>query len=510
MSLTDEQKLIFNKLLEFIENKSKFECLINSSAGVGKTYTIIQFLKHIIDNKLINKKICVSSPTHTSLSILKGNIHQNDIVSIKIELSTVHRLLNYKQKTSRDGGKYFSRNNKIKLNWSKYDLIIIDECSMLSDDICDDIFQQIENYKNSNRLLKIIYLGDISQINPVNHTISKVFTRDIETYVLKKIVRTKNEKIMKLAKAHKLWDLEDKVPNISKYLSENVILYENKKIWLDKFLEEFNKTPNNIILCWTNRQKDEYNNYIRQVLFNKKTLNRYEINEILIFSDFFQLKISSINEEDEKIIKTVSFYTSQQIKILNLEIIEIELKKIIITKTKKLSDELNNLIIENLEKMNIILDKKIKVYNLTIIKLTFGENNEEQQLYNLNTIHESSELVFTKIKNECNEIIINIKNICYSYIDKLKNKDNNEICNIQNEIEIKIGKIWDNYNIIIDEMAKLNYSYSITVHLSQSKTYNNVYIDIDDIFKNENLSEKKKLLYTAITRASYSLNLLIL
>jgi len=275
MSLTDEQKLIFNKLLEFIENKSKFECLINSSAGVGKTYTIIQFLKHIIDNKLINKKICVSSPTHTSLSILKGNIHQNDIVSIKIELSTVHRLLNYKQKTSRDGGKYFSRNNKIKLNWSKYDLIIIDECSMLSDDICDDIFQQIENYKNSNRLLKIIYLGDISQINPVNHTISKVFTRDIETYVLKKIVRTKNEKIMKLAKAHKLWDLEDKVPNISKYLSENVILYENKKIWLDKFLEEFNKTPNNIILCWTNRQKDEYNNYIRQVLFNKKTLNRY-------------------------------------------------------------------------------------------------------------------------------------------------------------------------------------------------------------------------------------------
>jgi hypothetical protein len=508
-SLTDEQQNIFNKLIHFVSDNSKFECLINSSAGVGKTYTIIQFLKYLIDNKIVNKKICVSSPTHTSLSILKSNIYQNNIISPKIEISTVHRLLNYKQKISKDGEKYFSRNNKIKLNWSKYDIIIIDECSMLSDDICDDIFQQIDNYKNANRILKIIYLGDISQINPVNHTISKVFTRDIETLVLNKIVRTKNEKIMKLAKAHKLWDLKDKIPNISKYVSENVVLFEDKKLWLDKFIEEFNKSPDNIILCWTNKQKDEYNNYIRQILFNKKTLNRYEINEILIFSDFFQLKISIVNENDEDLIQTISFYTSQQIKILELDVIEIELKKISITKTKKLSDNINNLIIENLEKMNELLSKKIKVYKILINKVNFDKTKEEPQYY-LNTIHESSEKDFLKIKNDCNEIIIIIKNSCYAYIDKLKNKDTNEICDIQNEIEIKIGKIWDNYNNIIDEIAKLNYSYSITIHLSQSKTYNNVYIDINDVFKNDNLSEKKKLLYTAITRASNSLKLLIL
>jgi hypothetical protein len=524
-SLTEEQQLIFNNLIGFLKDKSKFECLINSSAGVGKTYTIIQFLKYVIDENLISKKICVSSPTHTSLSILKCNIHQNNIISPKIEISTVHRLLNYKQKISRDGEKYFSRNTKIKLNWYKYDIIIIDECSMLSDDICDDIFQQIDNYKNTNKILKVIYLGDISQINPVNHSISKVFTRDIETtLVLNKIVRTKNEKIMKLAKAHKLWDLEDKIPNISKYVSENVILFEDKKIWLVKFLKEFDKSPNNIILCWTNKQKDEYNNYIREMLFKKKSLNRYEINEILIFSDFFQLKINIINENEETVIKNINFYTSQQIKIIELNVIEIELKKMIITKTKKISEEINNLIITNLEKINELLNTKIKVYKLIIQKLIFQEKKpeptekdtmkenfvENEPTYCLNTIHESSEKVFTKIKNDCSEIIVNIKDSCYKYIDNIKNKDKNEICNIQNEIEIKIGKIWDNMNIIIDEIAKLNYSYAITIHLSQSKTYNNVYIDINDVFRNDNLSEKKKLLYTAITRASNSLNLLIL
>ena len=508
-SLTDEQKLIFNKLIDFSKDNSKYECLINSSAGVGKTYTIIQFLKHLIDNNIINKKICVSSPTHTSLSILKSNIYQNNIISPKIEISTVHRLLNYKQKISKDGEKYFSRNSKIKLNWGKYDLIIIDECSMLSDDICADIFQQMENYKENNRILKVIYLGDISQINPVNHKISKVFTRVMETFVLNKIVRTKNENIMKLAQAHKKWDLEDKIPNISKYVSENVVLFEDSKLWLTKFLEEFNKSPDNIILCWTNKQKDEYNNYIRQILFNKKTLNRYEINEILIFSDFFQLKVKNENEDGQIIIENVNFYTSQQIKILELDIIEIELKKIIITKTKKLSDDLNNLIIQNLEKINDLLSKKIKVYKILICKISFNKDNTENKYY-INTIHESSENDFLKIKNECNEIINNIKNTCYLQIDKIKNKDKNEICEIHNEIEIKISKIWDNFNIIIDEIAKLNYSYSITIHLSQSKTYNNVFIDINDIFKNDNLSEKKKLLYTAITRASNSLNLLIL
>ena len=508
-SLTEEQQLIFTNLIDFLIDKSKFECLLNSSAGVGKTYTIIQFLKYIIDEKLINKKICVSSPTHTSLSILKSNIHQNNIISPKIEISTVHRLLNYKQKISRDGEKYFSRNTKIKLNWYKYDLIIIDECSMLSDDICDDIFQQVDYYKNTNKKLKVIYLGDISQINPVNHSISKVFTREIETLVLNKIVRTKNEQIMKLAKAHKLWDLKDKIPNISKYVSENVILFEDKKIWLDKFLKEFDKSPNNIILCWTNKQKDEYNNYIREILFKKKSLNRYEINEILIFSDFFQLKINITNENEETIIKNINFYTSQQIKIIELNVIEIELKKMIITKTKKLSEEINNLIIINLEKINELLSIKIKVYKILIQKLIFEQNTPEPT-YSLNTIHETSEKIFTKIKNDCSEIIVNIKDTCYKYIDNLKNKDKNEICDIQNEIEIKIGKIWDNFNIIIDEIAKLNYSYAITIHLSQSKTYNNVYIDINDVFKNDNLSEKKKLLYTAITRASNSLNLLIL
>lgn len=506
MSLTEEQTVVFNKLLEFINDDKKFECLINSSAGVGKTYTIIHFLKYIIENKLINKKICVSSPTHTSLSILKSYIVKNNIVSPKIEISTIHRLLNYKQKISKDGEKIFSRNNKIKLNLSKYGLIIIDECSMLSDDICIDVFDQIENCKKNNNTLKIIYLGDISQINPVNLKISKVFTKDIETLVLNKIVRTNNNNIMRLARAHKLWDLKNKMPDISKYLSDNVMIFEDKTLWLDMFLNEFYKSPNNIILCWTNKQKDEYNNYIRKILFNKNTLDRYEINEILIFSDYYQLKINTTNDKNENVVNIINFYTSQQIKIIEINISEMELKKIVITKTKKLPEDINNLIIENLEKINIILSKKIKVYNLLIEKLNFEENIIKEQ-YHLNTIHESSENDFNKIKNDCNEIIINIKNNCYLYVGKLK--DELEVFNIQNEIEIKIGKIWDSFNIIIDEMAKLNYSYSITIHLSQSKTYNNVYVDIDDIFKNNNVSEKKKLLYTAITRASNSLKLLL-
>ena len=194
---------------------------------------------------------------------------------------------------------------------------------------------------------------------------------------------------MELSNDHRKWIKSKKmqdIPRVDKYVSDNIVLFEDSKLWLIKFLEEFNKSPDNIILCWTNKQKDEYNNYIRQILFNKKTLNRYEINEILIFSDFFQLKNKNKNSEGEIIIENINFYTSQQIKILELDIIEIELKKITITNTKKFYDDLNNLIIQNLEKINELLSKKIKVYKILISKISFDKDNNTNKYY-INTLH---------------------------------------------------------------------------------------------------------------------------
>jgi ATP-dependent exoDNAse (exonuclease V) alpha subunit len=79
-----------------------------------------------------------------------------------------------------------------------------------------------------------------------------------------------------------------------------------------------------------------------------------------------------------------------------------------------------------------------------------------------------------------------------------------------NVIEKKINRIWKEWSSnVIDRFAQLNYGYAITVHKSQGSTFKNVFIDIMDIFSNYKQEERIKCLYTAITRSSQSLDLLV-
>ena len=505
MELHEDQQNVFNKLLEFLKSDKK-EILINSSAGTGKTFLITYFIQYIVKNNILKNLISVSTPTHTSLQELKSKLFKDDIDfdKTKINLTTIHRLLEYKQQITKDNEKYFSRRSKSKLNWKKYNLLIIDECSMLNDDICDDIFVQINKFSKTNNI-KVIYIGDISQINPIKEDISKIFIKDIDNLKLNKIIRTSDSKIMDICNAHKKWDLENIVPNLADYKSDNIKYMDNKKKWLNKFIKVFKNSQNNIILCWTNEKKDYYNNYIRTKIFKKDNLEKYEIGEILIFTDFHKI-VENINGED----KEIFFKSSEQFIILELNVNEYELEKMNITKTKKLPQDINEIIITNLEKVNELLTKKIKVYNMKIKRNNIGVDNPDENIYNIKVIHNDGIIDLENIKHSGMDIITEIKNICYKSISKNKKKHSNiELCEYQNEIEVKIIKIWNNWNNIIDVVAKVNYSYSITVHLSQSKTYNNVFIDICNILSNSNTSEKKKLLYTALTRASNSLNLLI-
>jgi exodeoxyribonuclease-5 len=46
--------------------------------------------------------------------------------------------------------------------------------------------------------------------------------------------------------------------------------------------------------------------------------------------------------------------------------------------------------------------------------------------------------------------------------------------------------------------------YAITVHRSQGSTFNNIFVDMEDIMRNRNWLECLKLFYVAITRARYA------
>jgi len=61
---------------------------------------------------------------------------------------------------------------------------------------------------------------------------------------------------------------------------------------------------------------------------------------------------------------------------------------------------------------------------------------------------------------------------------------------------------WKGYYHLKEYFASLTYNHAITVHKSQGSTYKTAVIHVSNLNRNSNQSEKKKLFYTAVTRAS--------
>jgi DNA polymerase III delta prime subunit len=567
IKLTEEQENVYNNLIEFIKSDKLRELLLIGYAGTGKTTLIAKFINDLIKTKLC-KKIVMVAPTHKAVNIAKSKLFSNKKDAEELEkiinIMTIHRLLNYQSYVGQLGEKFFAK-GKIDPNWSIYDLVVVDECSMLSNQIIADIKVQLEHQSNPN--IKIIYVGDPAQLPPVNQAESKIFNSSMKSLVLDKIIRTSNQKIMDLSNSHRNWIFSKKmsdVPHVGEFESESIHLFSTEsketKKWLDEFvnilksngkktISEFDEGldnlsngsdgsdnlslgcklieldhnkmidnhNNNIILTWTNKKSNLYNQYVREKIFGKKDLAQYEIGEILIFNDFHRKEIileetNNLDpDEKSKKIDFISFYTSEQIKLVGLKQITWKLKELKFKTNNNLSLEINDKFKKYYKKINKLFDSELKVYEMSVQKIIdFMEDKTVIPVYNIMSLHPDSDIKYNEINEEIEKIITKLKSSCYEIINKSKEKDNLKKCDIQSEVEKKINKLYKEYQSnVIDCFAQLNYGYCITVHKSQGSTFKNVFIDMNDILDNNNQNETSKCLYTSITRSSNTLNLLI-
>ena len=540
-ALTEDQQKVYDTLINFIKNDKEQEILLIGYAGTGKTTLVTKFINDIMKNKLCNR-IAIATPTHKSLNVLKSKLFCTSsglTISSNIDIMTVHRLLNYQNYIDNSGEVYYAKGGADS-NWSIYNVIVVDECSMLSNQIINDISDELK--KTQNAKLKIIFTGDPAQLPPVNQSSSKIFNKNIKKLTLEKIIRTKSQNIMELSNGHRKWIASNKdedMPYLLDYSDDRIILHSQKSLekWLDKFIKYIKEGDdskdttdnmnNNIILTWTNKKCNKYNDYIRQKMFNKKQLNKYEIGEILIFNDFHRILMQTLVEntnenkkEDDKEKyenKIISFYTSEQIKLVNMRQDKFQFEKIKNLKSTDIPEEISMKFVKTITSINKeLLNTCLDVYYMEVQKIS-ELKNEEIPTYEILCIHHNSEPSYNKLKDYFEEQIVKLKNTCYKMVEELKTPKNTDTSTFNmikaeylNIIEKKINRIWKDWQgNVIDRFAQLNYGYSITVHKSQGSTFKNVFIDIMDIFENHNQSEKLKCLYTAITRSSHTLELLV-
>lgn len=581
IKLTKEQTYVFNELINFLKNSAEKEILLVGYAGTGKTTLMAKFINTLVEENIC-KRIVMAAPTHKAVNIAKSKLFpdsEKDYSELNkiINIMTIHRLLNYQSYVGQEGEKFFAR-GKVDPNWSIYDLVVVDECSMLSNQIISDIKDIINKGINGKLNTKIIYVGDPAQLPPVNQSDSKIFNSTIRKLELDKIIRTSNQMIMELSNSHRKWIFSKKdedIPHVGEYESTYIKLYsvdskETKK-WLDDFIlllktnnedkkekkkiktndsgldfglkqqeksnddsinnkEEQNKFMddhmvminnhnNNIILTWTNKKSNLYNQYIREKMFNKKDLAQWEIGEILIFNDFHRIMkinqdnlINIDNVEKEKP-EPISFYTSEQVKLISVKQIKYKFELLKFKINNNIDSDLNDKFRKSYKKINQLVGiDEIDIYEMEVQKIIdLIENSDSNSIpkYKILSIHPNSEKKHYLIIEGVEKIIVDLKTSCHKLINQSK-IDNMKKCELQSEVEKKLNKLYKEYQTkIIECFAELNYGYCITVHKSQGSTFKNVFIDINDILTNNNISETSKCLYTAITRSSKTLNLLI-
>jgi len=327
--LNSQQQEAFIKLDTFIQSRDKI-FILEGFAGTGKTTVITQLFG---SKKFFKKDIVFAATTNKAVAVLQ------DMFANKFEhvdFKTIHKLCKIKRKITDDGNiefnlnespEMFKKNQKTIFN---YDIIIIDECSMIS----QKILALLVGYSNRIRG-KIIFVGDRYQLPPVNEDISEVFKLPVAKYALSKVVRC-NDSVIEFGS--RIRDSIDGGQNISTKgcKSENFKTFKSNELWLADFITNFDVTKDNVLLAYTNNRCNEINSIIRNKIYGEQSKEEYLENELIVFNNFYSKKtfgLSTVNlggghvevlevtpsedstQIDDEITNKGVFYTSHKAKI---------------------------------------------------------------------------------------------------------------------------------------------------------------------------------------------------
>lgn len=464
MKLSPSQKKALTRIKKFLGSSSD-KHILTGAAGTGKTTLVMNVLEYAQKlyggsgiwcpeaNTSLNP-ICVCSPTHKAITHAKNTAiayFDKDIV-FNVDFRTIHSVLGMFLNVDRASGKGWLNTTDsflVDAMLHNYKIIICDEYSMINGTVLNELLKRQREFN-----FKILFVGDINQLPPVGLEITPVVYHNIFESVLTDIVRYDGD-LIKIATAICNDDTIDVNNPFVFYTSDDgmAINYTSRKKWFEAGAEilkdlDFRKDPNKVrFLAWRNSVCMKLNRDIRETIHGYEKANE---NQFLPGDALIALKNCEDTESDSK--ETILNSCEE------LTVIEPGIKA-------RSDDDLWDFWIVDAKTISESgLERRVRLRILDWNDI----DRYEKTLKDMETKRDIIQLQSSANSREYKELSKEMEDLRYQFND-------------------------------------VTYAYAITVHKSQGSTFENVFIDVEDI-KDKRNRTYKKMLYTAVTRASKTLH----
>jgi len=468
--LNEDQTIAFAEIVEFFTNTEEDAFVLKGYAGTGKTYLVKRIIEYITASYPA-RRIAVTAPTNKAVQVLQANAPFNsestdalvfqDLFNAesRMEYMTIHKLLGLREQITASGQQVFKADTKNKTEITKFKYLIIDEVSMLDDQLCNEIMKYSDK-------VKVLFMGDPAQIPPVNRTDCIPFHENHEYNFrraeLKEIMRQKGDHPVVDASflLRNNLQVSQPIPVLETTLNTegNGIIYFNSdidRLKVRPLLDEYfncdafkNNADYAKVIAWRNKTVDYMNSLIRELMYGKD-VGPYVVGEKLIArKPIFEQKLSNWGPRWD-----IRFNTSEEMEVEAVAI-------------------LNKVKSEGLQSMTM------KVYQLKV---------KSNDLATHTMFHDYIDVIHPDSIDDYKELLKVAK-------DKA--------------IEMRDPKLWVKYFNIMKWTADVAYNYAITAHKAQGSTYGNVFLMEEDIDLNRKTEERNRIKYTAYSRPTDKLFIL--
>lgn len=284
---TSGQAKALDELMAFAVGQGTMH-LLSGFAGTGKT-TLLQAWVSRLRDGVCNGPIVFTAPTNKATEVLRNMTSR---WGLSVECVTCAKLLGLKPVINRETGREeFKKNYAEDSVIQHYDIVIVDEASMVS----EDLFQYIS--EEANLFTKILFVGDWAQLPPVGEPISRTFLEVKNQSALTEVKRYSG------AIAVAADDLRRNLARRGEPILETdhnedrtqgmfVVDEETWKTYLVKaFKSDKSKQDPNYCraLAWRNKTVASLNQYIRESV-QGPDVDRFTVGERLLAAEHYGIK----------------------------------------------------------------------------------------------------------------------------------------------------------------------------------------------------------------------------